>query len=365
MNIIILVAGQGSRFYEKNTPKCLMNIDSQTVIERLLTQISTSVLNSNVTIVVGFQKKKIIDHVRSLKIPNLKIQFITNDTYQTDTNGVSLLLSLEENEDTYVFEGDCVYDPIMVRDILLSTSEKPIIFLKGVADKNQLNGVVQLDSNQNIKRFLIGSKENIRNINSCYNMVGVLWIPRTHILETKFELKNQNKNQYYFIPFIFNILTDVYLLPEQYKMMTFNTQYEYIKTVELFGSSDNITFEPLENLHHIEDFSEVRVKNLYEKIKKEGIWNKPVCVDKKYKLIMDGQHRYEAAKLLGLKEIPVMYFNYNNPSLKIYSLRPEITFTKDEVIKRSIKGIIYPYKTVKHIFPNKVVKCSFKLEELK
>ena len=120
----------------------------------------------------------------------------------------------------------------------------------------------------------------------------------------------------------------------------------------------------VDQLRHIEGFSPRRVDWLADKIRRENIWNKPVVLDDKYNLVMDGQHRMEASKVLRLKNVPVIRFSY--ASVEIWSLRPgKYQFDWRTVVDRALSGDIYPYKTVKHRFPVAIPRCGFSLEDLR
>lgn len=117
-------------------------------------------------------------------------------------------------------------------------------------------------------------------------------------------------------------------------------------------------------LRHIEGFSKRRVEWLAGKIRKEQLWNKPLAIDDQHNLVMDGQHRMEVSKALGLKHVPAVRFSY--ASVDIWSLRPgKYEFDWKTVVERALSGDIYPYKTVKHRFPTALPACRFSLEELK
>jgi hypothetical protein len=115
-------------------------------------------------------------------------------------------------------------------------------------------------------------------------------------------------------------------------------------------------------LRHIEGFSARRVKWLREKVVSEGRWIKPIALDDKHNLVLDGQHRMEVALALGLTRVPVVKFAYAD--VEVWSLRPNHKFTWKDVVERAIAGDIYPYKTVKHRFPRELPACDFALEEL-
>jgi len=116
-------------------------------------------------------------------------------------------------------------------------------------------------------------------------------------------------------------------------------------------------------LRHIENFSAKRAEWLKGKIIGERVWTKPIALDADHGLVLDGQHRMEVAKALGLKRIPAVKYEY--ASVRVWSLRPgKYEFTWEDVVERALAGKIYPYKTVKHEFPSPLPPCSYSLEEL-
>jgi L-serine kinase (ADP) len=117
------------------------------------------------------------------------------------------------------------------------------------------------------------------------------------------------------------------------------------------------------SLRHIEGFSKRRVAWLRQKMQHEGIWSKPVALDDTHNLVLDGQHRMEVALDLGLKRIPAVRFPY--AKVVLWSLRPKYNFDWRVVTERALSGDIYPYKTVKHCFPEPLPACSFSLKELR
>ena len=116
-------------------------------------------------------------------------------------------------------------------------------------------------------------------------------------------------------------------------------------------------------LRHIEGFGKKRVEWLVDKIKKEGIWTAPLCIEKHHYLVMDGQHRMEAAFRLGLVVVPCMLFDYSD--VEVWSLRSNHIVSRDLVITRALEDNIYPYKTVKHRFPIDIPICSYTIQELR
>lgn len=116
-------------------------------------------------------------------------------------------------------------------------------------------------------------------------------------------------------------------------------------------------------LLHIEGWSPKRVEWLEKKIRSEGVWTKPLALDDAHGLVLDGQHRMEVAKRLGLSTVPAVHFPYAD--VQVWSLRPKYSFDWRLVTERALQGKPYPYKTVKHAFPEPLPTCSIALEELR
>lgn len=124
-----------------------------------------------------------------------------------------------------------------------------------------------------------------------------------------------------------------------------------------------IVWVPTAKLKHIEGFSHKRVQWLKKRILAESVWTKPLCVERQHFLVMDGQHRMEAARDLGLRYVPCVLFPYED--VEIWSLRKNCEVTHALVIQKSLAGDIYPYKTVKHRFPIEIPAMKTPLQQLR
>ncbi len=119
-----------------------------------------------------------------------------------------------------------------------------------------------------------------------------------------------------------------------------------------------------EKLLHIEDYGRKRVEWLKDKIIAEELWTVPLKLDKDNYLVMDGQHRMEVAKAIGLKFVPCILYSYDE--VKVWSLRDNHEVDQYSIVERALCGNIYPYKTAKHSFPDSGdLICCFTLDELR
>ena len=108
----------------------------------------------------------------------------------------------------------------------------------------------------------------------------------------------------------------------------------------------NVELINVSGLVPIEGFSIKRSKNIETKILSEGVWTKPIIVEKNYMLILDGHHRFNICKERGFKKVPAVLVDYSDVGIR--SLRKNYQFSYLDVISNALSGSLYPYKTVKH-----------------
>ncbi len=123
-----------------------------------------------------------------------------------------------------------------------------------------------------------------------------------------------------------------------------------------------IVYVPVSGLCHIEGYSLKRVEWLRLKILRDAVWTRPLALEQSNHLVLDGQHRMEVARQLGLVRVPAVLFEYS--TVPIRSLRKQYCFDWREVMTRALKGDPYPYKTVKHDFPDPLPVCTIPLAAL-
>ncbi len=101
------------------------------------------------------------------------------------------------------------------------------------------------------------------------------------------------------------------------------------------------------------------------------VMNRPLIIDKKYKIVLDGSHRYALLYSHGYKFAPVVEVDYSNESIFVgnhlhhrflYDKKKRIS--KKEVINRALKGKLYNPRTTRHFFPFRKIDLPTKLEQL-
>ena len=88
------------------------------------------------------------------------------------------------------------------------------------------------------------------------------------------------------------------------------------------------------------------------RLRRDKIQTKPLWVDAKTKVILDGHHRYSVFRELGCVTVPCILVRYlEDDSIRVLPRRKDIPVSKQSVIERGLSGKPYPPKTTKHIFP--------------
>ena len=105
-----------------------------------------------------------------------------------------------------------------------------------------------------------------------------------------------------------------------------------------------------------------------EKVK-NGIMKKkflinPIIIDCEHKIVLDGHHRVQALRILGYAKVPVYMVDYLDENIKVSPRRPDISISKEIIIKNVLAGNIFPCKTSKHTIPGRPMRMNIPLEDL-
>ena len=121
----------------------------------------------------------------------------------------------------------------------------------------------------------------------------------------------------------------------------------------------------LNRLKAHEATSPARSRKVQRQLFRAGLFTKPILIDKKTKVILDGHHRSYLLKKLGYKKIPALLLSYHSRRIKVKSRRRNIKVAKNLVLARARRGQLFPYKTTKHLLPYSVPKINYHLSKLK
>jgi len=115
-----------------------------------------------------------------------------------------------------------------------------------------------------------------------------------------------------------------------------------------------------------EAVSSKRVRELVERIRKDGCLKNPVVADQETLVVLDGHHRVAALKRLGVKKAPVSLVDYKNGEVRVYLRQKEILMKliKEAVIQKGLSGEVFPAKTTRHLIQSRVRNINYRLKKL-
>ena len=371
--VIILAAGSSRRMGEltKNKPKCLLSYKGTTILERLVGQLRGLGIQ-RVVVTVGYQKDRVVECLKNIN--DIDIKTIVNDRYEEDVNIYSMHLALQEiSRPCVILEADTIMEDHLLLYITGADFEgRSVWFTRGPFTPEQYGGILKSDAYGNIIDIAIVPDYEEKYADYT-KLTGLMRIGPNELGRFKQLVREYAKKsikQYYLIPWIEHLkeLPCIEGNAEHYLFRTFNQPEEYLEILnsEFDQNSpieEKIELIEVEKLKHIEGYSEERVKWLMEKIRVENVWTKPLYIEKNHHLVLDGQHRLQVALRMGLTYVPIQTFEYEE--VKVWTLRKEEKVNIPLVIQRANEGNIYPYKTVKHKFPNVINTCRIPLDSLK
>ncbi|MEB3861039.1 MAG: ParB N-terminal domain-containing protein [Desulfurococcales archaeon] len=126
-----------------------------------------------------------------------------------------------------------------------------------------------------------------------------------------------------------------------------------------------VTLLPLDSLRPHEEILEDRVERIMRELEEKGVQERPILVDAKTMIILDGHHRTEALRRLGARRIAAVLVDYDSDLVTVGSWRPEIRVTKDLVRHAGLTGRLLPPRTSRHRVNTKIPRADTSLEELR
>lgn len=269
MQGIILAAGTGSRLKHltQNKPKCMIEVNEISLIERVLRQLDKLFLN-RIVIVVGYSKDTLIGFVENLNIKT-PILFVNNDIYDKTNNIYSLYLAKDwlESDDTLLIESDLIFEDSILKKLIedkrsnLALVDKYESWMDGTC--------LKLGENDEIERFIPGKKFDFNDSSEYYKTVNI------YKFSKDFSFR-------YYVPFL-----------EAYsKAIGFNEYYEEVLRIITILDTPLIQAKKLEGdlWYEIDDEADLDIASSYfaqnaadklEKIQNRygGYWRYPKLID--------------------------------------------------------------------------------------
>lgn len=174
MQAIILAAGMGKRLKEltKNNTKCMVEVNGEKLIDRVLRQLDKQNL-SKIVLVVGYEGQKLIDHINTLTDIKTKIEFIDNPIYDKTNNIYSLWLAKDAllSDDTLLLESDLIFEDKVLESLINDPCDTIALVDKY---ESWMDGTcVMIDEDKHITRFISGKELNYDKTDKYYKTVNI------------------------------------------------------------------------------------------------------------------------------------------------------------------------------------------------
>lgn len=174
MQAIILAAGMGRRLgeYTRDNTKCMLPVNGERLIDRVLGQLSQLGL-SRVVIVVGYKGQNLIDYIGHRYDDCLKIEYVNNPVYDKTNNIYSLSLAKDklQEDDTLLIESDLIFDDSLFRMIL--DNPYPNLALVDKYETWMDGTMVRIDEDNNIVNFIPKKAFKYKDVDGYYKTVNI------------------------------------------------------------------------------------------------------------------------------------------------------------------------------------------------
>ncbi len=127
----------------------------------------------------------------------------------------------------------------------------------------------------------------------------------------------------------------------------------------------NVQLIAIEVLRPHELVDATHVEYLTRQIVEKGHWLRPIVVDRESHIVMDGHHRLEAARRVGLSKIPCALLDYNSDDIRVVETHSGIAFDVALIKSAAECGDRLPIKSTKHIFSANIDSVDIPLEQLR
>ena len=215
MQAIILAAGMGKRLGDltSDRPKCMVEVNGVTLIERMLRQLDAHRLE-RIVVVVGYRARQLQEFIATLGI-RTPVEYVENSIYDKTNNIYSLALAQDYlvRCDTLLLESDIIFEDAVL-GLLLADPRENLALVDKYA--SWMDGTcLVLHGDDTIERFVPGDQFNFADIGQYYKTVNI------------YKFSRQFSEQFY-VPFL-----------QAYPVAFGNNQYyeQVLRTIAILDQS--------------------------------------------------------------------------------------------------------------------------------
>ena len=133
----------------------------------------------------------------------------------------------------------------------------------------------------------------------------------------------------------------------------------------------NLEIEELSKIKPLEKVLPNHLANIESMILKDGLMFKPLIIDKKYNIVLDGSHRYAFLLKFGYKKAPVIKVDYDDETIFVgndlkhrYLIDKNLKLSKSKVIEAALNEKLLDARTTRHFFPFRKINFPVELKKL-
>lgn len=173
MQALMLAAGMGKRLgkYTQDATKCMVPVNGKTLIEYAIESLIAAGIKK-FTLVVGY-KKEVLKNFLKGKYPEIKIEYIDNDVFESTNNIFSLYMARNvlAEDDTILLESDLIYDKKIIKELIDNPAENMCVVSPF---ESWMDGTVTvLNESKEIQGILGKADFNWENRKSYYKTVNI------------------------------------------------------------------------------------------------------------------------------------------------------------------------------------------------
>lgn len=106
-------------------------------------------------------------------------------------------------------------------------------------------------------------------------------------------------------------------------------------------------------------------QQLAQTISEQQAWCLPIPIERCSGLVMDGNHRLFAARLLGLSHVPCVLLDYTDSRVNVRHWATDQAFDLEALYRAIGAGQLLPYKTTRHAFAPALPSINVPLADLR
>ena len=113
--------------------------------------------------------------------------------------------------------------------------------------------------------------------------------------------------------------------------------------------STRLELVKIEDLIEHEQVDEYHLEEISRLIAIDGVLKRPLAVDCRSRMVLDGVHRLNALKRCGRENVPVYFMDFLSDEIVVFSADQRTLMRKTDVIEAAVSGKKFPPRSTWHM----------------